>query len=81
MNRDREGEEMGNRNKKIPRKVRYLFLKIGAFWWGWLGHSVVEHLPLAQGVILIWGSSPELGSLQRACFSLCLCLYLSLGLS
>ena len=35
---------------------------------GRLGASVVEHLPLAQGVI------PGLGDLQGACFSLCLCL-------
>ena len=49
---------------------------------GCLGGSVVERLPLAQGVILESpGSSPTLGSLHGACFSLCLCLCLSLSLS
>ena len=46
---------------------------------GCLGGSVVEGLPLAQGVIL--GLSPTLGSLHRACFSICLCLCLSLCVS
>ena len=54
--------------------------------WGQLGGSVVERLPLAQGVILrvpgrVPGSSPTSGSLQGDCFSPCLYLCLSLGLS
>ena len=44
--------------------------------WGCRGSSAVQHLPSAQGVILVWESSPTSGSLQRACFSLCLCLCL-----
>ena len=40
-----------------------------------LGGSVVEHLPLAQGV------SPIFGSPQGACSSLSLCLCLSLCVS
>ena len=62
------------------------------FTWEHLGGSVVEHLPLAQVVILgVLGSSLALGSLQGerepagslllplqgACFSLCLCFCLS----
>ena len=43
---------------------------------GHLGGSVVEHLPLAQGVMGVPGSSPTSGSLHGACFSLCLCLCL-----
>ena len=44
---------------------------------GHLGGSVVEHLPLAQIVILgSWDRVLQAG----ACFSLCLCLCLSLSL-
>ena len=48
---------------------------------GLLGGSVIERLPLAQGMILVRGSSPSLGSPEGACFSLFLCLCLSLCLS
>ena len=48
---------------------------------GHLGGSVVEHLPLAQGVISEPGWSPTLGSLWGACFSLCLPLFLPLCVS
>ena len=44
---------------------------------GRLGGSAVEHLPLAQGMSQIQGSSPTLGSLQGACFSLSVSLLLS----
>ena len=48
---------------------------------GCLGGSVVEHLPLAQGMILeSWDRVPHC-TLHGACFSLCLCLCLSLSLS
>ena len=45
---------------------------------GHLGTSVVEHLPLAQVVILGPGIESHIG---WDCFSLCLCLYLSLCVS
>ena len=47
-----------------------------------LGGSEVEYLPLAQGVISrVLASSSTSGSLQGACFSLGLCLCLSLWVS
>ena len=49
---------------------------------GCLGGSVVEHLPLAQGII---SQSQDLGPFPAPCmepaFSLCLCLCLSLCVS
>ena len=45
---------------------------------GHLGGLVVEHLSLAQGMIL--GASPTSCSLREACFSLCICLSLSVSL-
>ena len=49
---------------------------------GCLAGSVVEHLPLAQGVIPeVLGSSTASDSSQGACFSLCLHLCLSLCVS
>ena len=49
---------------------------------GLLGGSVVECLPLAQGVIPeSWDPSPASRSPEGACFSFCLCLYLSLRVS
>ena len=45
---------------------------------GHLSGSMVEHLPLAQVMILgSWDRVPTLGSPQGACFSLCLCLCLT----
>ena len=41
---------------------------------GHLGGSAVEHLPLAQGVILGPGTECCIGLPAGACFSLCLCL-------
>ena len=41
---------------------------------GHLGGSVVEHLPLVQGMILVPGSSPTSGSLQGAYVSACVSL-------
>ena len=46
---------------------------------GWL--SVSEHLPSTQSMIPVGGWGPTLGSLQRACFSFCLCLCLSFCIS
>ena len=57
--------------KKLPYEIRK-----------WIpGGLAVEHLPLAQGMILVWGLSPPSGSSQGACFSLCLCLCISLCVS
>ena len=47
-----------------------------------LGDSVVEHLPLAQGVIPeFWDRVPTLGSLQGACLCPSACVSASLSLS
>ena len=43
----------------------------------WVAGSAVERLLLAQGVILVQGWSPTLGSLQGTCFF----LYVSASLS
>ena len=49
---------------------------------GHLGGSAVEHLSLAQVVILgLWDQSLVSGCPQGVCFSLCLCLCLSLCVS
>ena len=47
---------------------------------GCLGGSVVERLPWAQDVILVWGWSPISGSLQGARFFLSVSLPLSVSL-
>ena len=47
---------------------------------GPLRGSVVERLPLAQGMIPGLGIESHIGGLQGACFFLCLCLCLSLSL-
>uniref|UniRef100_A0A8C0KJQ0 Maestro heat like repeat family member 8 n=1 Tax=Canis lupus dingo TaxID=286419 RepID=A0A8C0KJQ0_CANLU len=58
---------------------------IGLKWFlrGRLGGSVVEHLPSAQDVILeSWDPVPHRAPcMDGACFSLCLCLCASLGVS
>ena len=59
--------------------IHPLYQELSNLWC--LGGSVVEHLPLAQGMISRSGSSPTLGSLWGACFSLCLCPCLSLCVS
>ena len=48
--------------------------------WQELGGSAIECLPLAQGMILQSGIEFASGSLQEACFSLCLCLSIFLAL-
>ena len=62
--------------KKIS-KLKYIKPNYEGLW----GVSAVEHLPLAQGMILgsghdpgVLGSSTTTGSLHGACVSLCLWL-------
>ena len=46
---------------------------------GYLGGSVVEHLPSVQGMILgFWDGVPHQAPRREARFSLCLCLSVSL---
>ena len=62
----------GNSRREVARQIKIVneMLVYMHAPWGHLGGSVVECLPLAQGLIL--GSSPASGSLHGACFSLCL---------
>ena len=63
-----EGRQFQNHEQKMVRV-------------GHLGGSVVEHLPLAQGVTQgSWDQMSPWGSLQGACFSLCLYLPLCVSL-
>ena len=73
--------EQDNENKyqnDMPFRTHFIGESKKLIMLGHLGGSVVECLPLAQGVILGW--SPTSGSPQGACFSLCLCLCLSVSL-
>ena len=62
--------------KLQPKLQKFLNLLSGR-----RGGTAVECLPSAQGVIQVQELSPTSGSLQGACFFLCLCLCLCVCVS